>query len=363
MPIRGNRWAFGNFEKSLAGQVEYDLRETTVVGSMNRAGEQLFEPNIDPDAGFFAVILRRESDTPLLKGSSTKPLARFRCHVFSGPHAEIPFSLQVLDYPSQNTPLNQLSLDHFTAEMFPVFTCDNANISNSLKSAKPGTVVKVDYENRENLSSPRIIETTSFPVLTPENFRTTISQFLSGTPTNAGSLSQQQSSQINTPETQKRLRKESLAKTNNQSLGLLFPITGGRVSTNPKSRFGPRFLDSGAKRKHAGVDIGGRYGQAILAVESGRVIQLQRSRSFYGWYVVVEHNKKGVRFWSLYAHMGKFDVRLGKKVARGQKLGEIGKTGKTSGPHVHFELRVSSNSRDGAVEPYIHFDNLPGKLP
>lgn len=362
MPIRGNRWVFGNFEKTSAGKVEYDLRETTVVGSMNRAGEQLFEPNLDPDTGFYAVILRRESDTPLPNGSSTKPLARFRCHVFSGPHAEIPFSLQALDYPSQNTPLSQLSLDHFTTEMFPIFTCGNSSLSNSLKSAKPGTIVKVDYENRENLSAPRITETTSFPILTPENFRTTISQFLSGTPTNVGS-SQQQSMQVNTPETQKRLRKESLAKTNNQSLGLLFPIAGGRVSTNPKSRFGPRFLNSGVRRNHRGIDISGQYGQAILAVESGRVIELRRSRSFYGWYVVVEHNKKGVRFWSLYAHMGKFDVQLGKKVTRGQKLGEIGKTGNTAGPHVHFELRTGNNSRGGAVEPYIHFDNLPGTLP
>lgn len=360
MPIRGERFGrLNHLEKSTAGQVEFDLRETTVVGSMNMAGEKLYEPEITVDSGFFAIILRKEPPTPVPSNSATVPLARFRCYVFSGPHAEIPFSLGTLGYPKKGS---NLSLDHLTTEMFPIFTCADKSLSDSLSKAKEGTIVVVDYKNRANLSGPIITQTTSFPPLLVDASNSSLVLHSNGK--QFSTVAQQLSSQINTTEDQKKFRKQSLAKTNNRSLNLLWPLLNGSVSTNPKSRFGPRILNSGKRIKHAGIDIGAKLGDSIVAVESGKVVRIQRSRShFYGFFVAIEHKKNGVVFYSRYAHMGRIDVKLNQTVNRGQVIGIVGMTGKSDSPHLHFELVNPCNKRRCAIEPYVHFEKLPGNLP
>ncbi len=85
-----------------------------------------------------------------------------------------------------------------------------------------------------------------------------------------------------------------------------------------------------------GIDIGAKY-QPVYAVRDGRVIFVGGDPCCsYGNYVVVEHDQG---WTSLYAHLDAFAVSVGGHVAQGQRIGTSGHTGKSSGPHLHFELR------------------------
>lgn len=95
---------------------------------------------------------------------------------------------------------------------------------------------------------------------------------------------------------------------------------------------------------HSGVDIGAPYGAAVKAANSGKVI-------FTGWYggygkvVIIDHGKVGgVPTTTLYAHLSSYRVAKGASVYRGQVIANIGTTGYSTGPHLHFEVR-----RNGAT--------------
>ena len=90
------------------------------------------------------------------------------------------------------------------------------------------------------------------------------------------------------------------------------------------------------------IDIGAPIGTPIFASASGKVI-VSRSGGWnggYGSYVVISHNN-GTQ--TLYAHMSKDIVYVGQKVVQGQVIGYVGSTGKSTGPHVHFEVRGAKN--------------------
>lgn len=92
------------------------------------------------------------------------------------------------------------------------------------------------------------------------------------------------------------------------------------------------------KRWHYGIDLAAPKGTPILASEGGVVVYVGRGFSGYGNLIVVEHGEK----WAtLYAHLSRFNVKEGEKVKRGAKLGEMGRTGRASGVHLHFELRYN----------------------
>ena len=87
---------------------------------------------------------------------------------------------------------------------------------------------------------------------------------------------------------------------------------------------------------HPGIDVGGWVGAPILAADSGYVIAAGWDNTGYGNMVVIDH---GNGFQSLYAHMNAIHVEAGVNVAKGQQIGEMGSTGNSTGPHLHFELR------------------------
>lgn len=91
-----------------------------------------------------------------------------------------------------------------------------------------------------------------------------------------------------------------------------------------------------------GVDLGGPIGTPIVAAAEGEVIIAREGgwNGGYGSYVVVAH-PNGTQ--TLYAHMSSMSVSAGMHVEQGQKLGEIGRTGKATGPHLHFEVRGAKN--------------------
>jgi len=114
-----------------------------------------------------------------------------------------------------------------------------------------------------------------------------------------------------------------------------WPVKGGWVSSNFGSRMHPI---SGRKQFHRGVDIPGKLGAHVLAVADGVVTKSKKSGN-YGWMVEVDH---GDNYTTLYSHNRKNLVQVGETVLKGQPLGEVGSTGLSTGPHVHFEV-----SKDG----------------
>ena len=114
------------------------------------------------------------------------------------------------------------------------------------------------------------------------------------------------------------------------------------------SGFGPRVHPIfGTVRQHNGIDIGGDTGDRVRAARSGEVI-LAGERSGFGNTIVIYH---GLGYSTLYAHLSRIEVSVGQLVASGDRIGAIGSTGWSRGPHLHFELRVDGIARDPT--PYL----------
>ncbi|MGI9623154.1 MAG: peptidoglycan DD-metalloendopeptidase family protein, partial [Acidimicrobiales bacterium] len=120
-------------------------------------------------------------------------------------------------------------------------------------------------------------------------------------------------------------------------------------STRIASPFGPRvhpiFLDT---RLHAGVDMTGSAGEPILAAGDGVVVYAQEARG-YGNTVVIDH---GNTLGTLYAHMTADTVFVGMEVVAGDIIGFVGSTGFSTGPHLHFEVRIKGQPVDPM--PYLN---------
>ncbi|MBW4599972.1 MAG: peptidoglycan DD-metalloendopeptidase family protein [Calothrix sp. FI2-JRJ7] len=103
----------------------------------------------------------------------------------------------------------------------------------------------------------------------------------------------------------------------------------------------------GYRRLHAGIDFAGAYGSPIRAADAGTVI-------FAGWYggygnaVIISHGK-GIT--TLYGHSSQLFVSEGQTVQRGQQIAAVGSTGLSTGPHLHFEVRLDGTPTDPA--PYL----------
>jgi murein DD-endopeptidase MepM/ murein hydrolase activator NlpD len=89
---------------------------------------------------------------------------------------------------------------------------------------------------------------------------------------------------------------------------------------------------------HPGIDIRGPYGTPVVAGGDGEVVFAGRDPG-YGGLVVVAHPGE---IETLYAHLSALYVHAGQTVRRGQPVGAIGATGRATGPHLHYEVRVAS---------------------
>lgn len=108
---------------------------------------------------------------------------------------------------------------------------------------------------------------------------------------------------------------------------LAYPTVGGIVSP-----FGERW-----GRTHEGVDIGANYGSPVVAAEAGRVLRAGY-RGGYGLCIDIAHGNGVV---TRYAHLSSAAVKPGQRVERGQFIGRSGSSGNSTGPHLHFEVRVN----------------------
>ncbi len=95
---------------------------------------------------------------------------------------------------------------------------------------------------------------------------------------------------------------------------------------------------------HTGVDIRGRKGDKIHATADGVVKKACRNGG-YGNYVLIDH---GNGYTTSFSHMQKFLVRKGDKVARGQLIGHVGNSGRSTGPHLHYEISLDKK----VINPY-----------
>jgi len=120
--------------------------------------------------------------------------------------------------------------------------------------------------------------------------------------------------------------------------GFLLPLQG-RITT----RFGTgRVLNGKPRSSHSGVDISGKRGKQVLGANDGKVLLAD---DFYlsGNTVVVDH---GWGVSTIYAHLDRIDVREGQEVKRGQALGTVGSTGRSTGPHLHFGAFIRGSKID-----------------
>jgi murein DD-endopeptidase MepM/ murein hydrolase activator NlpD len=103
------------------------------------------------------------------------------------------------------------------------------------------------------------------------------------------------------------------------------------------SNFGTRSIFNGEERApHAGVDFRGAVGTPVAAPAGGRVV-LAEDLFFTGQTVVIDH---GLGLYSLLAHLSRIDVMPGHAVARGERVGLLGATGRVTGPHLHWTVRL-----------------------
>lgn len=102
-------------------------------------------------------------------------------------------------------------------------------------------------------------------------------------------------------------------------------------------------------RLHKGVDIAGSniYGKPILAAADGVVSLVDYNDGGYGYYVMINHgNSGGNNYVTLYAHMSSQAAYVGQRVSKGDVIGYVGSTGRSTGPHLHFEIRVNGTAQN-----------------
>ena len=134
---------------------------------------------------------------------------------------------------------------------------------------------------------------------------------------------------------------------------LATPIRQGRIS----APFGP-MMDPFKKieRHHKGIDIAAETGTALYAAADGKVVFVQKEfkvQQGYGKNVIIDHGS-GVQ--TRYAKMEKIFVESGDQVKKGQPIGEVGSTGISTGPHLHFELKMGKEFVN--PQDYIDFSDL-----
>lgn len=122
-------------------------------------------------------------------------------------------------------------------------------------------------------------------------------------------------------------------------IGLIKPVSGTITS-----RFGSRWGST-----HTGLDIAASTGTTIVAAAPGTVTYSGNAGSGYGNYVKISHGN-GVE--TLYAHCHKLYVRKGQTVARGEAIASVGSTGKSTGPHLHLEIRLNGVSQNPQLYLY-----------
>ncbi len=119
------------------------------------------------------------------------------------------------------------------------------------------------------------------------------------------------------------------------------PVMAGFIGSGFGSRVDPF---SGQMSMHAGLDFAAPVGTPILAAAGG-VVSAAEVNAAFGNMVVIDH---GNGLQTLYAHASRLDVRAGEIVRKGQQIGRVGSTGRSTGSHLHFEVHVNGRPQNPA---------------
>ena len=121
--------------------------------------------------------------------------------------------------------------------------------------------------------------------------------------------------------------------------GLMWPTPGASVGGNVGPRIHPVY---GYRSCHTGADISAGAGTPIHAAASGVVVSVENGGP-YGLHTLIQH---GSGISTMYAHQSSASVSAGQRVSRGQVIGNVGSTGWSTGPHLHFEVHVNGTPYD-----------------
>jgi len=127
-----------------------------------------------------------------------------------------------------------------------------------------------------------------------------------------------------------------------------YPVAGRLSST-----FGWRNIAVNGNRFHGGIDLAADTGTPVIVARDGRVTRAGWWGT-YGYAVVVDH---GDGSETRYAHLSRVDVTAGGVVRQGDRIGAVGSTGASTGPHLHFELRFEGR----AVDPLPYLEGRGGE--
>ena len=126
--------------------------------------------------------------------------------------------------------------------------------------------------------------------------------------------------------------------------GACDPVSGGAVGYGtfiwPSNNHYLSGFDYTPNQNHWGIDIAGNEGEAAYATDAGVVVYAGWNNYGYGNMIMVDH---GNNFQSLYAHLSAINVGCGQSVGQGDVIGAIGNTGRSTGAHLHFEIRSLSS--------------------
>ena len=115
------------------------------------------------------------------------------------------------------------------------------------------------------------------------------------------------------------------------------PVEGVRLTSDYGMRWHPV---GGGRRAHKGVDLAGPTGTPIHATADGLVAKADWFSS-YGLYIQLEH---GGNLQTRYGHMSRLNVGAGQRVKKGDVIGYLGSTGRSTGPHLHYEVRIAGEA-------------------
>ena len=118
-----------------------------------------------------------------------------------------------------------------------------------------------------------------------------------------------------------------------QATPSIIPVDGGFITSD----FGYRLDPFTSKRQfHYGLDISSQRGTPVYAAANGVVRECFYSSGGYGRIVKIDH---GHGYTTVYAHLKRFNVKTGQSIKRGEKIGEVGSSGRSTGSHLHYEVR------------------------
>lgn len=144
-----------------------------------------------------------------------------------------------------------------------------------------------------------------------------------------------------------------MAKNKSEMLACIpaiMPVKGTdiyRISSHYGHRTDPFYK---VTKFHGGIDFSGPIGLGIYATGDGVVSRVEKNKNGYGNNIVIDH---GYGYKTRYAHLNSFKVKKGDKVKRGQEIGSMGNTGKSTAPHLHYEV-IKNNK---TVNPINFFYN------